>query len=141
MKVEFVRKDQSRLMRFVGWLLRPINKEFMQSYWTTIGHTIYYPVDIEDPSVQQYSGVREHEEMHVAQFDKYGIVLMGLAYILFPLPFLFSGRWFIERGPYLNDIRKGRVHLSTVVRILWGGYGWPWPKCLMVRWFLKGTRQ
>lgn len=44
-RVRFVRKDRSRLMRFLGWLLGLFGyKRFMEHAWTTIGRTVYYSV-------------------------------------------------------------------------------------------------
>jgi hypothetical protein len=39
-RVRFVRKDQSRLMRAIAWVL---GSWFLLRAWTTIGRTVYYP--------------------------------------------------------------------------------------------------
>lgn len=118
----------SVVMKFIGRFIG-------DNFWVTIGDTIYYPATIKDPTYPQYRVVREHEAMHVAQFKKYGVLLMALMYIAFPLPILFSGRWFIERNPYLHDIKSGAVTINEAVSMLARFYLYPWPKTLMRRWF------
>lgn len=77
-----------------------------------------------------------HELHHVKQFSTWwGPWLIPLAAVLFPLPILFSGRWWIERQAYLADIKAGRDTAEGAVTTLWRFYGWPYPKCLMRRWF------
>ena len=133
-----MRKDKSVLMKLISIIIWPLNREFMD-FWTTIGikwkQWIFYPAKIEDPMVDRYAGVREHEGMHCAQFAKYGLLLMGIAYTIFPLPFLWSGRWWIERGPYLNDIRNGRRSVESAADVLWKYYGYPYSKAKMIKWF------
>lgn len=129
-----VPKDRSILMRVIGTLLKPVNSSFMEHYWTTLGNVIYYPVTVKDPDSARYNIVKTHEMEHIKQFRKYGMLLMGLFYLFLPLPFLFSGRWFIERGPYMVNIRAG-AEIDKVVDVLWSGYGAPWPKSWMRKWF------
>ena len=137
--VRYVCKDGSLLMRMIGWLLATfrINQKFMTVYWTTIGNTVYFPTTVKNPSHPRYDGVRSHELMHVDQYEKYGVVLMAIAYLFFPLPFFLSGRWWIERRPYLEDIRAGRKTVDRAVNSLWSGYGWPYPRSWMRAWFVE----
>jgi hypothetical protein len=112
---------------------------FMADVWTTIGKTIYYPITVSNPRDPRFEGVVEHEFIHLRQFEKWGIVLMGLAYVCLPMPFLFSGRWFIEREAYLHDIKTGRLTLEAAVQLLWKAYAYPWPRTLMRKWFVGQT--
>jgi len=135
--VRYKNKKNSYLMRVIHLILSPFGIDFLNRFWTTIGRTIYYPVDIVEPLGNAYAEVREHELMHVEQFFKYGLFLMILGYLLLPLPFIFSGRWFIERGPYLNDIHKNRIAIPQAVENLHKYYLFPWPRKLMEAWFTK----
>jgi hypothetical protein len=148
--VKFVCKRDSRLMRFLAALMF-WNRRFMSSYWTTIGNTIYYPSGVSDLKDKRLAQTIGHEMMHVAQFERLGMLTMFCLYVLFPLPILFSGRWFIEREPYLADlIAAGHKHgfpsarrdadIDAVVDTLWRGYLMPWPKRSMEFWFKKNLR-
>jgi hypothetical protein len=138
MDVTFIRKGSSKMMMRVGAVLKAlhINTNF-QNYWTTIGSTVWFPNWIDNPLAIQYEGIRQHEYLHVGQFRSCGIIIMALLYLLLPLPALLSGRWFIERHPYLGDIRSGRITTEKAVEKLWGEYGWVWPRSWMREWFEK----
>lgn len=140
--IRFIRKDESRLMRVLAALLGIVGIRFEQ-FWTTIRlpfgePTIYYPAGVLDPLGPRYDGVRAHELEHVEQQRTwYGLLWSYFAYLLVPLPVGFSGRWFIERNPFLGDIRRGMKSVDQVVELLWRSYLFPWPRFLMRRWFLK----
>lgn len=77
-------KTDSTWMRFLGWLSRPFNPEFMTSYSTTVGSTVYFPS--RDYVKQDERGAAEvlaHEIIHMADRKTTGMVLHGIAY-LFP---------------------------------------------------------
>lgn len=137
-EVNLVDKKDSLLMRITGILLKPFTPDFMTRFFTTYRlpfqrGTIAYPIGF-DP--MRYPGVLEHELMHIEQQKTpWGLIKSAFLVSIFPLPVLFSGRWFIEREPYLNDIKKGRRTIDQAVDVLWGSYGWAWPKPLMRKWF------
>lgn len=132
--VRLVCKDQSRLMGTIGILLRFVgNPRFMDGFWTTLGRTIYYPRGLTQP--ERCATILRHELVHVRQFERYGVLLMGILYLLVPLPFGFSYfRWRFEREAYLVNLAAGE-RPSDLAHRLWTGYGWPWPKTWMERWF------
>jgi hypothetical protein len=140
--VILMKKEDSRVMRFANFFFRLFgNKDFMTEFWTTYRlpfqkkATITYPDSL---YTDQDEAILEHEMFHVRQLKPwYGPFVGGLLVTLFPLPIIFSGRWFMERHPYLNDIVKKRGTIDQVVDILWYGYGWCWPKSLMRKWFAK----
>jgi len=141
LNVRLIDKKDLTLMRVLGTLLKPFTPNFMDSFFTTYRlpfqkkGIIAYPVGC-NPML--YSGVLEHELMHVEQQKTaWGLFKSALLVSIFPLPVVFSGRWFIERGPYLNDIKKKRRTVERAVNVLWGSYGWCWPKPLMRRYFKK----
>ena len=135
-KVRLIRKDKSPLMRFIGFFIPGFVINFFTTYRLPFGKpTIAYPTFID---FEKHKYILEHELMHVEQFRPwYGPLLVGLAVSLFPLPVFFSGRWFVERQPYLNDILKGQLTVDEAVDVLWSYYGWGWPKKLMRKWFNK----
>lgn len=138
--LRFVRKDRSLLMQALAWVLAPLlggREAFMRQWWTTLGTTIYYPVDVEHPHDHP---MVEHEAVHALQFQRWGWLALGLLYVL-PLPVLLSGRWWIERPAYLVDILAGRRTPEQAADILWGSYLWPWPRPWMLRWFEKKVQE
>ena len=116
------------------WFTRLLNVFGGKSYWTTIGDTMYYPDDIEDPFL--YKDIIMHEEIHVEQYQKYGIFLFLFLYALVPLPVFFAYfRWKLEREAYMVDLESGAT-IEEVVNAL-VAYGRPWPKSWMRKWFEK----
>lgn len=75
-RVRFVRKDASRLMRFLGWLLGLFgSKRFMDRAWTTIGRTVYYP-----------TGGPEHAWWHPPSIEVYAALMAVLRKVGMPEP-------------------------------------------------------
>ena len=76
-------KDKSFFMKLLGFLLF-FNKNFMTSYITTIGNTIYFPNEGYIKNNERSAiGILAHEIVHVEQSEKYGRILFSLMY-LFP---------------------------------------------------------
>lgn len=85
-------------MRFLGWLLKPINPRFMSHYVTTIGSTIYAP------GGEVYNeGLLNHELQHIADSKKYPVIY-ELSYLLL-LPCGLTMRSFWERRAYRHSIK------------------------------------
>jgi len=118
------------------WLLRIIDKIIGANiYWTTIGDTIYHPDAIDNP--EMFVEIIEHEKVHIEQYKKLGVPLFMFLYIFMFLPIGLSYfRFRLEREAYLVELKHG-ASVDQVVDTLWRYYGWPWPKFLMRRWFLK----
>ncbi len=139
-RVRLVRKDRSRLMRAIAVVLWPLGIDFKR-FWTTLRlplgeSTIYYPAHVADPMADRCVTVVRHELVHVAQQrTAAGLARSYLLYLLFPLPVLFSGRWFIERRAFLVDIEDGARTPTQCADLLWRQYFYPWPRRLMVEWF------
>lgn len=138
-RVQLVPKSNSRLMAVLAVLLRAAGtRDFQARYWTTLGRTIYYPTSVRDP--RAHPAILAHELVHVQQWARFG-VLLWLSYLLLPLPFglaWFRFRW--EREAYLIQIAHAEDRereITRVVDTLWYGYGRPWPRTLMRRWFDK----
>lgn len=92
-KYKVVKKSESRLMRFVGVLFNLLHimtkKKFMGSYTTTLSYPKPFPWrwihTIFSPSGKPSERVIDHEKIHMAQNELYGV--------LYPLRYLFSKRW------------------------------------------------
>lgn len=126
--ITFVPHSQSYLMRF----LKAIGcGKLVKDRFVTLNTTVYYP-DGQPP--EKHPEVIEHETVHIQQYERLGIVFFLLLYFVFPLPFFFSGRWWLEREAYLVELRCG-AQIDDIVDELWSGYLWPWPKFLMRKWF------
>lgn len=120
------------------WLTRFLDKFGGGVYWTTVGDTIYYPYIYDLKTAQSFTEIIEHEQVHLRQYKKYGTVPFLFLYALVFLPvFLSYFRWKFEREAYLVGIVKYGDNIDEVVKVLWNGYGCPWPKTLMRRWFVK----
>lgn len=155
--VRFVSKDDSWLMRACGALLGALvavlrmnsalgqqaRDGFIERFWTTLrlpfcAPRVYVPTYAWSTiTSSRHSDIIRHELVHVRDFAPwYGPFLMALLFV-FPLPVLFSGRWFIERHAYLGDILAGEVTAAEAAEMLWEYYLWPWPRPWMQRWFEK----
>ena len=133
-------KANSKLMRFTGWLVKPINPTFMTNYWTTIGNTIYYPTSETMP--QHRHDILQHEFVHVHQWRKYHI-WFWFSYLFLPVPFGFAWyRYKWEREAYLVDIKARRLTVDQVARTLSSStYGWAWPEKWIKEWLHKRLDQ
>lgn len=119
--------------------------EFMTRYWTTIRlpfckGTVYYPlIAADDPFASTWEHVREvHEPMHgEQQRTAWGLFKSFMLYFFLPLPFFLSGRWYIEREPFLAGIKAGIRTVDEAVDVLHTGYLRPWPRKWMKEYFVK----
>lgn len=75
-------KSKSWLMKLIGVVLKPFNPDFMSSYITTIGRTIYVPEDFFQEDPRQCLSVIAHETQHIIDYQK-NPVLFTVGY-LFP---------------------------------------------------------
>jgi len=136
-------KNKSWPMRIIGFF----SKSFMYNFWTTYRlpfqkkARITYPPGT-NPMEKWYIPTLEHELIHVKDMSTaWGLFKMFWLVWLLPLPIIFSGRWFIERYAYLHNILNHGRKIEDVVDILWSGYLWAWPKCLMRKWFNKKVKE
>lgn len=104
-----------------------------KSTWTTIGRTIYAPVDCYDP-LDDHASI-QHEMVHVKQWNQHGL-WFWMSYLFLPVPIFFAWfRWRWEREAYLVDLKAGSTPEQIVDALASGTYLWPWPKRWMLRWF------
>lgn len=133
--VDLVAKKDDTLSRVIG----KVWPSFMHIWWTTLRlpwwprPRILYPTIVANPFTHPV--ILHHELVHVPQVrGGWRLLWSALLVSLLPLPIIFSGRWFLERRPYLVDLRNG-VSMDVVVDRLWWRYGLAWPRWLMRRWF------
>ena len=139
-RIRLVKKTDSWVMRFIGLF----SKKFRNYFWTTWRWpfqeypVVYYPARIQNIGLYEHG--LDHEKYH-ADFLRhwYGPPCVVLFSTILPLPMYISGRWFLERDAYLNDIIHQRRTLEMVVVELDTRYGHPWPKSWMRAWFQKGV--
>lgn len=145
--VKYISKADSWLMKLAGFFTKIFGVPFSRM-WTTMGSRIYYPATMAKyPAegtdgakaawIAQHQAIIQHELVHVAQFKRWTIFGVGFLYLIFPLPVLFSGRWWIERPAYLLDIRSGYRTPQSAAHTLTKSYFYPWPNKWMIDWFLK----
>ena len=141
---ELREKSESRFMKFLDILLRIITfnrmKRFMDGFVTTVGETVYVPVDWEERDYTSRAVTMRHEAVHIRQKQKWGAVWFTVKYLIWPLPTLFAwGRYSIEREAYAESLRAwsdfGRLDIiksseyraHTVGHFMGASYFWAWP--------------
>lgn len=137
--VLLISKASSWPMVVLGWI---VGDDFMTRWWTTYRLPFQRKVRITYPALivipELHADTIRHEYVHADQFLKWwGPWLIPLLYVLIPLPTFLSGRWWIERGAYLVDIRAKCLTVEESVQILWKDYGWCWPRRWMRTWFAR----
>ena len=118
-------KSGSKLMKAIGTFLTIVSfgkaKGFMDSYITTIGHTVYTSAHW-DTTMDEISKiiVLRHERVHMRQQKRMGRFLFSLCYLLpfFPIG-LAWGRAKLEMEAYTESV-KAEVELRGTAR--------PWSK-------------
>jgi hypothetical protein len=148
-----VRKDQSSFQRLIDRALRIVTfgaqREYLTSYQTTIGKTVYVTSDWDDRDPDDRWATMRHELMHLRQFRRYTLPGMAFLYLLVPLPLGLA--WFrarFEKEGYAETIRAnaeiyGFDHVKSgwfrdmvIEQFTSGAYGWMWPfRRSMERWY------
>lgn len=145
-------KDQkwTWLWRMIDALLNTFTggkmNTFFTGYVTTVGHRVFFPAGWNSGAASRNDYiVLCHEIKHVEQFGKYGVVLMALLYLLFPLPVgLAYFRYRFEREAYVAGYRAAAgvgvgLNVDDFIAQLSGpAYFWAWPfKKNMKAWFAR----
>ena len=151
--MRIVRKDQSAMHRAIHVFLKVVTlgrmNDYLESYQTTIGKTIYVTSDWDQLSVEYRFCTLRHEAVHLRQFRKWTLPGMSIAYVLLPLPMgLAWFRAYFEKEAYAESIRSaievyGRAHVdrpqfrnSIIEQFVSPSYGWMWPfRRSMERWY------
>ena len=153
----FIRKSDSWLMRSVAGFLNLLPKEvretskgpvkfgrgdkFMEEFATTYRLPFQsivccaYPGhwDVTDPF---YEDLWAHEGVHAKDLSTaWGLFKMFWLVWLLPLPIVLSGRWYIERWAFLQDIERKRFTIEEGAEMLWRDYLFAWPRPWVIRWW------
>ena len=157
------KKSESWFMKLLGKLAF-FNPDFMKSFWTTIGGTVYVPTRYDnDPDwgsplwIHRNRKIIEHEKVHTKQYDNFWlffyVLYLGPAPFLLPfiwLPYVWIavlatlplsvgfavGRTWLELEAYATHIHteNGARWVSDT---LWYDYFFSFPKSLTYRWMLS----
>lgn len=130
-------------------------RDYLESYQTTIGKTVYVTSDWDDWSPERRYVTMRHEAIHLRQFRKYSLPVMAVLYVFLPLPVGLA--WFrahFEREAYAESIRAAaevwgadyprrpeyRKHI--VDQFVGPSYGWMWPfRKSVERWYDRVLRE
>lgn len=151
--LRLVDKGKSPLSRLIANLLCLVTagrqRRYLGGQVTTLGQRIYVPSSWPELSDTQRYITLCHEAVHLAQFRRYGWLVMALLYLwpLCPIG-LAWGRARIEWSAYRATLRAvhavhGRVGLQDlglrrhiIAQFTGPGYGWMWPFPRQVgRWY------
>ena len=142
-RFRLIDKADSPLCRVIDRVLKVVTaggqSRFMTDYVTTIGGRVYLPSTWSSRPVAARYCVMRHEAVHLAQFERLGLVGMSALYVLLPLPFGFAaGRAWIEWEAYRETViatwqvygRQAAVcpqlRADIVRRFTGPDYGWMW---------------
>lgn len=143
------RKSDLPLMRLVAKFLsifpkidgRTRGEIFMTEYATTYRKPwdklpIFAVPDEWDLSDKRREGLWEHERVHADDMRTlWQLTKMFCLLLFFPMPIIFSGRWYIERYAKLVNMRRGELTPEKAADDLWGFYLWAWPRKMAIKWW------
>jgi hypothetical protein len=148
-----VRKDRSRWQRAIHYGLVAITlggmRRYLTDYQTTIRRTVYVTADWDQLDPRSRYVTLRHERIHLEQFRRYSTPVMGLLYLLVPLPMgLAYFRAQFEKEAYAETIRAaaelfGRDYVerasyrdAILGQFTGPSYGWMWPfRRNLERWY------
>lgn len=144
-------KRDSRLQRAIGALLRAVTlggmTTYVSGYHTVMGGTLWVSEGWSQMGDLERYVLLRHERIHLVQARRWGVVPMGVAYLLFPLPLGFAyARARIEWEAYLEtlhalvEVRGLEAARSQKdwlrARFVGPDYGWMFPFAARFdRWF------
>jgi hypothetical protein len=147
-----IAKRDSRLQRAIHRALVIVTfgkmRGYLDDYVTTIGSRVYVSSDWDDRSDGDRWATMRHEAVHLRQFRRWSVPLMGLLYLVIPLPMgLAYFRMRFERAAYEETIRcnaelygvpyvKGELRAHVIDQFCGANYGWMWPfRKSLERWY------
>lgn len=157
--VQLVMKSESRLMRAIGAFLTVAsfgkNRDFMRSYYTTIGTTVYLPTAWETSREESRTIVLRHEVVHMRQARRYGRLLFSLLYLFAFLPVgLAYFRAKFEKEAYEESLRaraellgpdslgSPELRRAMVGHFVGPDYLWAWPfRKSVERWYSEAVER
>jgi hypothetical protein len=129
-------------------------RDYLGSYQTTIGKTVYVTADWDDWDPDRRYVTMRHEAVHLRQFRRLTLPVMAILYLLIPLPLglaYFRARFEMEAyaesiraaaevwGPAIPRAGAFRDHI--VQQFCGPSYGWMWPfRRRVERWYDRVLR-
>ena len=152
-RFRIIKKRDSRFQRMLHWGLVAVTfgqmRDYLDGYYTTIGSRLYVTGDWDDIDPDDRYITLCHEVVHMRQFRRWTPPLMGLLYLLFPLPMGLA--WFrarFEKEAYAETLRataevygierarSAETRARIIGQFTSASYGWMWPfKRAMERWY------
>jgi len=150
---QVIKKSDSLFMKIIGFLLLVITfgsqKDFMKSYVTTIGETVYTPESWNDWSIDQKVMILKHERVHMRQAVRYGKLWFSILYLFAWFPFVFATyRTKFEKEAYTENlkfaiekrgeelVKSDKYKENMLSYFLTGKYGWMCPfRGKMEKWY------
>jgi hypothetical protein len=107
-------KDESRLQRLIGRLLRPFNGKYMTDYTTTMNGKIYFPSRRwrTEQSPESLYGIIRHEAVHLRDMRRFPLLFQLSYLLLLPTVLTFRAVW--EWRAYTETLR---VHAELTGQI------------------------
>ncbi len=152
-RFRIIKKSESRFQRLIHYGLVAITfgqmRSYMNGYYTTIGKTLYVTEWWEECDPDDKYITLCHELIHLRQFRRWTPPLMGILYLLIPLPMgLAYFRTRFEKEAYaetlrataechgIEAIRRESLRSRILDQFTSASYGWMWPfPEHMSRWF------
>lgn len=147
---KMVPKSESWMMKVIAAFLFVCSfgkTKFLQQFTTTIGHTIYLPVEWSMYSPTAQCGVLRHERVHMRQQKRMGRFVFSFLYLIPYFPVFFArGRCMLEMEAYEESMRalheyggdiQNAVYKERMVQNFIGpAYLWMWPfRGSVEKWF------
>lgn len=149
-------KRDSRTQRWIGEFLRRVTfggmTTYVSGYHTVMGGTLWVSEGWSTMSDLDRYVLLRHERVHLVQARRWGVVPMGIAYVLLPLPLGFAyARARIEWEAYLETLHAlvevrgleaARAQKAWLrARFVGPDYGWMFPFAARFdRWFDDAIR-
>lgn len=148
-----VRKDQTRLHKAIHYALIALTfgrmRSYLDSFHTTIRKTVYVTADWDSLDADERYVTLRHEAVHLRQFRRFSLPIMGLLYLAVPLPAgLAYFRAYFEKQAYAETVRaaaevwgiekaSSESYRNYVIGQFMGpSYGWMWPfRSGLERWY------
>jgi hypothetical protein len=147
-----IAKRDSRLQRAIHRALVIVTfgkmRGYLDDYVTTIGSRVYVSSDWDARTDGDRWATMRHEAVHLRQFRRWTVPVMGFLYLLIPLPMgLAYFRMRFERAAYEETIRvsaelygrayvEGELRAHVIDQFCGPTYGWMWPfRRSLERWY------
>lgn len=135
-------KADSLLMKLINIFLMVVTfgamRQYMTSFITTLGQTVYVPSDWDSLPATSQAAVLRHERVHMRQARKYSRPLFSFLYLFayFPVGLAWWRAKFEKEAyeeslrayhEYGRDIKSPGFRYAMIAHFTTGEYAWMWP--------------